>query len=77
MEKPLDEFHYHEAMDRIEMLANIVEDTIANHPVMNEESQVKALIDRACDALYDAYQAAASVRFEKFKKTVGDPMAAP
>lgn len=59
--------HYLELMDRLSIFACNLEDHIYNHPLTSEIKQVQKLIDKAGNALADAYQL---VGEESYKKNV-------
>lgn len=52
----LDDFHYHEAMDRLFMVTQILDDFVAEHPAIKRHKEVKKLVDRAGGSLAKAYQ---------------------
>lgn len=49
--------HYHEALDRAHVALAYIDDHIAEHPVIRRHEELAAICDRACDALFDLYQA--------------------
>lgn len=51
----LDEFHYHEALDRTSMICDILEMQVASHPVFAQHKDLKKLLDGAIDSLYAVY----------------------
>lgn len=53
----LDRMHYHEALDRVMLIANSVEDNIAEHPVIRRHPELAELCDRASQTLFELYQA--------------------
>jgi hypothetical protein len=52
----LDEFHYHEALDRVHMIACIIEDHLIQHPVCKVDKEISKPIEEALFLLADAYQ---------------------
>jgi hypothetical protein len=52
----LDEFHYHEAMDRTAMLINIIDSYLIQHPVFKAEKEFAKKIEHAGMLLTEAYQ---------------------
>jgi len=66
MKPELDEFHYHEMLDRISLLMSIIDDHLQQHPVGKLESEVKNLIEEAHLKLYEAYQIVGKISYEKF-----------
>ena len=51
----LDEFHYHEALDRTSMVCDILDQQVSEHPVFEKHPDLKKEIDKAIDALYTVY----------------------
>lgn len=62
-ETKLDEFHYHEVMDRAYVLMEAVENALLEHPAVAAHSHLRGLVSEAHDRLYDVYQAAGVFRF--------------
>lgn len=58
-EKPekLDVFHYHEALDRADMVGEIISNVLADHPVIKAHKNYSELVDVAHKAVWDLYQA--------------------
>lgn len=56
MSKKLDQFHYHEALDRCYIVNNQVETILLEHPVVQKHEKVKEKIEAASALLADAYQ---------------------
>ena len=56
---PIDEFHWHEALDRASLTADIVERALAEHPVIKGDPEFTRLVNTAVDALCTLYQAIA------------------
>lgn len=54
--KNLDEFHYHEALDRLHVIISTCEDHLMQHPAIKLEPEVKQNIDKAIQHLCKAYQ---------------------
>ena len=52
----LDEFHYHEMLDRLHVIMSMVDDHLQQHPVAKIEPEIKDLISHALDSLWQAYQ---------------------
>lgn len=56
-EKPkLDEFHYHEMLDRLHVMMAMADDHLQQHPVAKLETEVASHISSAVDHLWQAYQ---------------------
>ena len=66
MKPELDEFHYHEMLDRIHMITCIIDDHLHQHPVGKLEHKVKDLIEIAQTNLLEAYQLVGHISQEKF-----------
>ena len=66
MKPELDEFHYHEMLDRIHMITSIIDDHLHQHPVGKLEPKVKDLIEIAQENLLEAYQLVGNISYEKF-----------
>lgn len=52
----LDPYHYHEALDRLSMVNDIVDEHILQHPVVKSFGALKAEVESASMALFTAYQ---------------------
>lgn len=52
----LDEFHYHEALDRSYVVGEIIENTLATHPVIKKHKQLKTKIEKAQELIIEVYQ---------------------
>jgi hypothetical protein len=66
----LDEFHYHEMIDRLAFFAETIDAQLAEHPAVEKEKRIKKNVDKAIELLYDAYQSASNIRDKKFIKIV-------
>jgi len=57
IQKPeLDQFHYHEMLDRLHVTMSMIDGHLQQHPVAKIETEVKDLISQAQDKLWEAYQ---------------------
>jgi hypothetical protein len=65
----LDEFHYHEALDRTHVVTMIIEDNLVNHPVFEKHKKLQKKIKKAQSILCDVYQAVGSTSFLKFHES--------
>ena len=54
--KLLDKFHYHEAMDRTNILCENINDHLLQHPVCKLDKEISIKVELALDTLYEAYQ---------------------
>ena len=62
----LDEFHYHEMLDRLHMILSISEDHLLQHPVAKVERDVKQNIEKALEHLAEAYQITGNISHKRF-----------
>lgn len=51
----IDHFYKHEAMDRVHMVAHMVEEFLSNHPVIMQDETLSQNVDKALDCLADCY----------------------
>ena len=58
MANQTDPFLAHELVDRLAMAENLVDTIFSGHPALEDNPDVAALIESACDALAQAYQIA-------------------
>jgi predicted outer membrane lipoprotein len=65
IKKLLDEFHYHEAMDRTAMLTDMVDSYLVQHPVFKAEKEFAEKIEQAGTLLAEAYQIVGNLYFER------------
>jgi hypothetical protein len=56
MKVEINDGHYLELFDRLNMMCNIIEQNIQTHPVHDTDSRIQSLVDKAISDLYDAYQ---------------------
>lgn len=52
----LDEYNYHEALDRASCVAEIIENMLIKHSVVQEHKDVKELVEKAQEYILEAYQ---------------------
>jgi hypothetical protein len=52
----LDDFHYHEMLDRCSMMMEIIDNNLQQHPVAKLDNEISKCISEAVDKLYEAYQ---------------------
>ena len=57
----LDNYHYHEALDRCYSALTIVESLLLEHPVVKKHKKLKKYLVSAIDNLGDAYQEASKL----------------
>jgi len=63
----LDKFHYHEALDRVHIIATIIDDHLIQHPVCKIDKTVAKPIEDALVLLAEAYQLIGKIKFEKYE----------
>lgn len=63
---PLDQFHYHEMLDRLHMIMEITDTHLQQHPVAKIESEIGKHIDDAITSLWQAYQLTGQIDYKKF-----------
>jgi hypothetical protein len=68
----LDEFHYHEAMDRAAMITDIVDRYLVQHPVFKAEKEFAEKVEHANMLLGEAYQIIGSISYDRFKNKEKD-----
>ena len=61
----LDDFHYHEALDRLHVVMDIIDSHLIQHPVLKLETEVKDLVDDAQIKLWEAYQIIGNINKEE------------
>jgi len=62
----LDEFHYHEALDRTHMLLCMIDDHLREHPVVKKHKQLKIRVEIAEDILAEVYERIGALDIKKF-----------
>jgi len=61
--------HYLEIMDRLHVQMSVLESHLLEHPIANENKEVKRLIIRSIVALVQAYQIVGGLAHDNIKKT--------
>ena len=65
MSKPkLDEYHYHEAADRLHVIMDTIDDHLIQHPVLKLDIEPRRLVEQAQTLLFEAYQMIGETRFK-------------
>lgn len=64
--KKLDEFHYHEALDRTHVCLSIIDDNLLKHPVIQKHKKLKIRVELAQDILVEVYQRIGGLELKKF-----------
>jgi len=57
----LDAFHYHEVLDRLTIVHEMIENCLISHPVCEEHMYIKELVEKAQEHLADAYMEMGSI----------------
>lgn len=52
----LDQFHYHEAIDRIHIQLSNLDNSLGGHPVIEANPELKKLYEESLDKLSELYQ---------------------
>lgn len=58
---PLDNYHYHEILDRLAVFVDMINAYALKHPVSKQHPQLSELIDQGLSTLMDAYQVVAKL----------------
>lgn len=66
IKKHLDKFHYHEAIDRLNVIMSNCEGHLMQHPVIKIESEVKQNVEKAIEYLWKAYQLTGGIAEKRF-----------
>jgi hypothetical protein len=67
----LDEFHYHEVLDRLTVIQTMISELLLDHPVMAEYGDLEDKVLSADAFLADAHQKCAQLRAEAFPEGDG------
>ena len=51
----LDDFHYHEVMDRLSVIMDNIDRQLMQHPVLKLETEIKNQVDEGLTILWKAY----------------------
>ena len=52
----LDQFYWHEALDRTHVILSNIDDHLIQHPVLKLNPDIRRLIEKASENLSEAYQ---------------------
>ena len=58
----LDDFHYHEALDRLHVIMDTIDNHLIQHSVLKLETEVKELVDEVQNKLWEAYQIIGNIK---------------
>jgi UDP-2,3-diacylglucosamine pyrophosphatase LpxH len=64
----LDEFHYHEVMDRTYIIGDIIDQHLMQHPVFKAEKEFAEKIEQVGMLLAEAYQIVGNLSHERFEQ---------
>ena len=67
----LDEFHYHEVLDRLSIIMGGIDDNLISHPVVEKHENLRLLILDGASKLWDAYQLAGKIDHDLWKGEYG------
>lgn len=54
--KKLDEFYYHEALDRAYLINSMIDDFLLKHPVIKKHKKIRIKTKKALSLLLEVYQ---------------------
>ena len=54
--KKLDDFHYHESLDRTYLIAQMMDDFLLSHPVFKKHKKLRKDVEKAQMILAEVYQ---------------------
>ena len=69
----LDDFHYHEALDRSYIVANMIEEVLIDHIVFLKHKRLRRKIEKAQSLLLDVYQEVGSISAIRSKGAILKP----
>jgi hypothetical protein len=64
----LDEFHYHEALDRTYLFTDMIDSYLLKHPVYQKNVNLKLKLEAAIEYLAELYQEIGAESFKLFDK---------
>lgn len=62
----MDEFSYHEAIDRSFIVSEMLEDILLNHPVISKHKKLRKRVEKAADLIGEVYQKVSEISDKKF-----------
>jgi len=62
--KSLDEFHYHELIDRLHCITETIDNQILSHPVCLKHANIRKQVQSGLSMLFEAYQLAGQIDHE-------------
>jgi hypothetical protein len=63
----LDEFHYHEALDRCWWVQDIIQNLLLDHPVISQNKKLNTMIEKAGELIGKVYQEIGSIEYHTHK----------
>ena len=66
--KKLDEFHYHEALDRANSINIMIEELLTFHPVIKKHKDIQKELDKATRSITEVYCMVSKESDEIFNK---------
>lgn len=61
----IDHFHKHEALDRVHVIAQMVEQFLSEHPVVMQNEKISQNVEKALDCLANCYSQIARIEVER------------
>ena len=52
----LDDFHYHEVVHTLNLVLELIDNQLIQHPVLKLEKEARMDVEKATDLLFSAYQ---------------------
>lgn len=65
MKNELDDFHYHEALDRLTIIGEMIERLLIDHPVLEEHRDLRDTVEKAEDLIGDAYLSIGDIIYKR------------
>jgi hypothetical protein len=57
----LDNYHYHEALDRTYVVGNIIDEILIDHPVIHKHKRLRNKLEKASSLIGEVYQEIGSI----------------
>ena len=57
----LDEFHYHEVMDRLTLISDVLDRHILSHPICDKHPEIQEMINKILDDIVDVYSKVSNI----------------
>jgi hypothetical protein len=62
----LDSGYYHEALDRSYIVANMIEDVLIDHPVIEKHKELRKRVKKALNLILETYQLVGGLEVDLF-----------